>query len=167
MRRRDVEGGIVALHALHRRAHAHGLERKVRVSHFDVDTVDRVVSLVGRAGDKIRNAHVLGDDGILEGADLVDHMPVAADGVRRSGENVDLLVLHDERRHIVGDDRHIKAHVVADRGRQARALKIRARFGTEKSDILAAVSALAQHRTDDRLGKAVRHHRAVVGEHID
>ena len=167
MRRRDIEGGIVALHTLHRRAHAHGLEREVRVAHFDVNAVHRLVSLIGRAGDEVRDAHVLGDDGVLERAHFIDDMAVTADGVRRGGENVDLFVLHDERRHIVGDDRHVKAHVVADGRRQARALKIRARFGAEQPDVFVAAAALTKHRADDGLGEAVRHHRSVVGEHID
>ena len=123
--------------------------------------------LVGRAGDEVRYAHVLGDDGILERADLVDHMAVAADGVGSGGEHVHSLALYDEGRHIVGDDGDIEAHVAADRRGQARALKIGARLGAEDADMLPSLAAFAQHHADDRLGKAVRHHRAVLGEQID
>ena len=97
MRRRDIKGGIVALHALRRRAHAHACRGEVRVAHLDVHRVHGRMPLIGRAGDKVRDAHVLGDDGILERTDLVDHMAVAADSVSGGGEHIHALALHDKR----------------------------------------------------------------------
>ena len=167
VRRGHIERRIIALHALGRRAHAHGLQGKLRVAHLDFDGVLCLVTDIRRAGDEGRNAEVIGADGNLQCADLVDDVAVEADRVRRAGEQIHVLALHDERGHVVGDDGHVEAHVTADRGGEARALEIRPRLGAEQADVPAAVPALAQHRADDRLGEAVRHHRSVVGEHID
>ena len=165
-RRRNVERRIVALHAFARRPHTHGLQDEVRVAHFDVQGIHRRVTLVRGAGREVRHAHVLGDDGDLEGADLVADVAVQTDRVRRGGEHVDALLLHDEGGHVVGDDRHVKAHVVSDGRGQARALEVRTGLRAEEAQVVAALPGHAQHLADDRLAEALGHDLAVLREHV-
>ena len=164
--RGDVEAGIVALHAVAGGLDAHGLEHEVGIAHLDVDGVHGGMALVRRAGDEVGHAHVLRHDGDLEGADLVDHMAVQADRVRSGGEHVDLLLLHHEGGHVVGDDGHVEAHVVADGGGQARTLEVGAGLGAEQADVLALLLGHLQHLADDGLAEALGHDRAVAGEHV-
>ena len=83
VRRGHVERGVVALDACGSRAHAHGLQGEIGVAHLDPDGVLRLVADVRRAGDEGRNAEMVGADGDLQRADLVDDIAVEADGVRR------------------------------------------------------------------------------------
>ena len=106
-------------------------------------------------------------DGDLQRADLVDHITVEADRVRRTGEQVDTLALHDERGHVVGDDGHVEAHVAADRRGQARALKIGPRLRAEEADVLARKLCFLQHHANDGLAEALGHNRPVRREEVD
>ena len=108
---------------------------------------------------------MVGADGNLEGADLIDDIPVQADCVRRAGKHVDALALHDKGRHIVGDDRHVKAHVMADRGSQARALKIRSRLRAEQPQRFPGVFRFFQHHAHNRLAEALGHDGSLLREH--
>ena len=124
------------------------------------------MSLIRRTGDKIRNAHILRDQRNLERADFIDDVTIHTNRIRRGGEYVDLLVLHHERGHIIGDHRYIEAHIARDRGGQTRALKIRTRFRTEQMNPLFALARDLQHLPDDRFSETLRHHAAVIRKHI-
>ena len=117
---------------------------------------------IRRAGNEGWNTEVIGADGDLERPDLVDDIAVEADRVRRAGKEVHVLALHDECGHIVGDDGHVEAHIMADRGREARSLKIRPRLRAEQAEGLPGLPRLLQHHADDRFTEALRHDRAAV-----
>ena len=110
---------------------------------------------------------VVGAKGNLKGADLVDNVPVHTDGVGRRGEDVDLLLLHDIARHVVGDHGDVDALVTGDRRRQPRTLQIGARFGADEFDVVASFGRLPQHGAHDGLGKALGHDRPLPGEVVD
>ena len=167
MRRREIERRIVALHAFSRCPNAHGLKRKLGVPHLDRHGVLRRVARVGRAGDKRRNAEVARADGDLERADLVDDVSVKANCVRRAREHIHALTLHDKGRHVVGDDCHVKAHVMADRRGQARTLKIRSRLRAEQAHFFSCEPGFLEHHTDDGFPEALRHDRPLLREHRD
>ncbi len=108
-----VEGGVVAFDAgpLDRRPDPHGLEGEVGVPHLDGDGVVGGMAEVRGAGDEGRDAEVLGADGDLAGAHLVEDIAVDRDGVGCAGEEVDVLIGHHEGRHVVGDDGGVEAHL--------------------------------------------------------
>ena len=117
---------------------------------------------IRRAGNECRNTEMIGADGDLQCSNLVDDIAVEADCVRRAGEQIDVLPLHDEGGHIVGDHGHVEAHIMADRGCQACALKVRPCFRAEQAEGLSGLLRFLQHHADDRLSEALRHDRAAV-----
>jgi len=166
-RRSRIERRVVPLDALGSRPHAHGLKRKLRVPQLDFDLFVVGAADVRRARHEHRHTHVAGRDRDLQGADLVEHPAVEADGVRRAGEHVDVLALHDVGGHVVRDDRHVEAHVTADRRRKPRALEIGPRLGAEQPHRLAARPRNLEHHADDRLAETLGHDRAVLRKEVD
>ena len=120
--------------------------------------------LIGDTADIHRHAQIVGGDGDLESAHLIHHMTIAADGIGGAGEEVNALTLHDIGGHIVGNDRHIKAHVVADGGGKARPLEERTGLGAEHTHLLPLLAALAEHHAQDGLGEALGHDCAAIGD---
>ena len=56
---------------------------------------------------------------------------------------------------------------MADRGREARSLKIRPRLRAEQAEGLPGLPRLLQHHADDRFTEALRHDRPLLREHRD
>ena len=162
LRRRDVEGGVVALDTLLAGALALRMGDLLRIAKLDANVVGGGVNGIRVSGAVVRNLKMSGGEGDLERSHLVDHVAVHGDDVGGGGEHVDALGVHRPCRHIVRDDGNVKAHIIGDGGGELCPLEIRPCFGAEDFDGVVALPKRTKRQTEVAIGVAHGHQRALV-----
>jgi len=153
--RGDVKGGVIALHAFSGRAGSQDMEHILRVAFFDGHCVDGRVSST-RCPYNIKGyPAIVGGEGDLEGADLVDHMPVQGDHVRRAEEDIRDALRDQVARHVVGDHGDRDPHVEGDAGGQARPLQVGPGLRADQPDLAALLLADQQDEADQGFSEAL------------
>ena len=72
--------------------------------------------------------------------------------------------MHCPGRHIIGDNRHIKAHIVQNACRKPCSLEIGARFRAYEFYIFVLPFTFKAHKAKNGFGKALRHNRSLAWE---
>src|SRR5438445_5219973 len=116
------------------------------------------------------NVIFFGEDGDLVGTDFVGGVAVGSDAVRAGDDSADFFRFQEMTDHVVGDERERDAAFVEFPGSEARALKIRARFGNEDVEFFPLFECDADDPESgadpgggERAGVALGHDAAVAG----